>query len=545
MRFPTATIVSFTFLCFGLSLFNGGVYWDDWTILGRNPSVLVNYFRDCGRPQLGYLHAFLTQLPFPVFMYRLITFLCHMVSALFFVGVSQKIFEIKKEGAVFLGLIFAVLPIYQAREGVVMVQYSICLLLLLVGLRFYLDKDLSDKKRFFYALIPFLISFTIEVSALVVLSIAAIEFYKNHFEKKSSRSQSLNISMGLLPVIYVGLMYLIFSPQGVCSGNNQLLLKQIFYLPKGILKATSSLLSGLVTTNMVFGRDSAVLYGLLFIGIFYGTWYLCYQVRPPRQDELKKLLRPFIIAFIIFVASSIPFIMVGKPVNNWDWNSRFQAFNLVSGPTVLFIGMLAVFRPWISRTVFVLFLTSCCLANIGSRLIYLRDNVKQRFLVEQFAEAEEAKSSQVFVIFDKTPSYNANNRSYRSYDYSALFSKAFGDERRVGVERVNVHELEGIGKTVRSPYRDILLIKDIAPEDKLEINYCIYINPGERDLKLTDVFMIYFFDRPYVSGDYLRSYFFPVEHSSCFGEEEPELLEDLNRKLNSEGAPGKGALPGF
>ncbi|MFA6569618.1 MAG: hypothetical protein WCT77_00065 [Bacteroidota bacterium] len=137
--------------------------------------------------------------------------------------------------------------------------------------------------------------------------------------------------------------------------------------------------------------------------------------------------------------------------------------------------------------------------NLKNNYFLIKDWYKQDSLVEGIKTNDIIKNNFTFVINDKTKEYNLKNRHYAFYEYTGIMRKAFGDQKRLGI---NSQEYEYI-KSVRK-YNEFFNVfsnlKDYSPE---EPKYLITINKGSYSLDPKNViFLTYsqFFDKNYYNN---------------------------------------------
>jgi hypothetical protein len=70
-------------------------------------------------------------------------------------------------------------------------------------------------------------------------------------------------------------------------------------------------------------------------------------------------------------------------------------------------------------------------ADARTLVAYQLDWFKQTALIDAVRTIPEARSARHIRIVDTATSFNALRRTYRFYEYNALFSQALGDERRL------------------------------------------------------------------------------------------------------------------
>ena len=132
----------FSFISYGLRLTYPGIFWDDWGLMYVSKSTLIANWTDSGRPILGYYYSAISALPASLTIYPLLTFFAYITASylLFLILSENKYLSIRQSA--YAALLFAVLPLNQARDASVISQYAVSLVLLLFGLRLSLKQKI-------------------------------------------------------------------------------------------------------------------------------------------------------------------------------------------------------------------------------------------------------------------------------------------------------------------------------------------------------------------------------------------------------------------
>lgn len=429
-----------SFLSFGISILHNGIYWDDFTIIGVNPHGFKTNFIECGRPALGYLHELLTSLPNTILSYKIITYVCHLLtSVIFFFGMRQL--NILSPSQLFISTaLINILPVNQTRDSIVLVQYSITQLLFFLSLYGFIYYSKKEKLTILVRLILLImaaLSFTIEANAALWAILFPLVVYLIN-GKNFGKSTLNNFDLLVLPFIYISIQMIFLKPYGGCPGNNAISIANVFLIPKGFLQGIASIFfqTPLWPYRRLHNLDDLIclLPGLLCLGLFIinKNFWLS---NTKTIDKVKFSSKFLLSAVLIFVAGVAPYVMAGKPPKYYDWFGRSQS-HLIIGATLL--GLYLYERLPDSRKIRLFFVLAISFIYINSsfimRLVYFREHIKQQELIELFKENSTIKSNQLFFIEDQTLHYRATKRQARFYEYAALLKSAFGDEKRVAYE---------------------------------------------------------------------------------------------------------------
>ena len=414
-------------LSFGLIVINPGIYWDDWTLINSNFSEIIEAFKQSGLSFFGHWHTLLLSVPQSILVYRSFIFLSYFLTGLFLLGILKKL-KLTSRQIFLITAIFLLFPINSAR--VALINSPSALANLLFFFAFWLTTIFVKKKKLFLrltALLCFYISFFINSIIIFYLVVILYLFYTKKWQLKS-----LIMSYGdflALPILYWFIQSKFFKTYGLYEGYHNIGFKS---LVKSGLRTFESFNTSF--TEVI--RQSFVETNLLFVGI--GAIIIFYFLYKSYKEVKKKAAYNtiyFLLGIILFYLAAFPYNVAGSGLLLSDWNSRNQLLLPLGASFILYFGMEIILnflklKPVIGYIFFSLLISFFVFKNFQYNLIYFADWFKQLSLIENFKNNKVIQSNASFIIKDNCQMLNANNREYRFYEYSGLFSFAFNDQKR-------------------------------------------------------------------------------------------------------------------
>jgi hypothetical protein len=426
-------------LAHGLMLFNNGIFWDDWVYYGKEQSSLLGLSAQWGNAYFGYYTSFIFSPPGNLFLGRCIIFLSYFVSALFLYEVLKGIVEIDPNSRFILVMLFEIFPLNNARIALCCSFMAIGYVLFFFGLGLtsrFMSK-MSIPLRLF-ALIIFFISFSILNSLIAFYVLVPMYIlYKYGWQISSpanlSKTFKKYLDFFLLPILFwiVKSQYLI--PFGLYEGYNAITIHSLLYAPfKMGFSFFSSFVVVLIKSAEISSRSVTIL-ALLFI---FAAAIL--RLKFPRIDYGYNL-KLFALGLLFFAIGVVPYLAVGKFPELHDWNSRHQLLLPLGASFILYYGLMTLAErvnlSSMNKKILLSFLMAVFLsANILGYADYQRDWYKQVSLIENIKASETIRSDTTILFEDHTTDLNANNRSYRFYEYGGMMLAAFRDESRLGCD---------------------------------------------------------------------------------------------------------------
>jgi hypothetical protein len=426
-------------LAHGLMLFNKGLFWDDWVYWGKEQSTLVDLSSQWGNAYFGYYTSFIFAPPGNIFLGRCIIFLSYFVAALFLFEVLKGIKEIDPNSRFILVILFEIFPINSARIALCCSFMPIGYVLFFSGL--WLMSQYESKMNILLrlsALITFFISFSILNSLIAFYALVPLYLLYKNGEQIFSPVKLFNLfkrymDFVLLPIFFWIVRSQYLNPYGLYEGYNALAIRNLLSAPfKIVFSFFSSFLEVLIKSMMISSRSIAIL-ALLFVFVV-----LVLRLKYPTNDNGYNL-RLFALGFLFFAIGVFPYLAVGKFPSLDDWNSRHQLLLPLGASFILYYGFMILGEKANISSLYKNLLLSLILAmflsiNILGYADYQRDWYKQVSLIENFKASESIRNNTTILFEDHTTNLNANNRSYRFYEYGGMMISAFGDESRLGCD---------------------------------------------------------------------------------------------------------------
>jgi hypothetical protein len=499
--FDLFSLTFFYTLANGLSLFNKGVYWDDWVVYNMDKANIIDMFKQAGAWECAYLHLLVSTGG--VTTYRVVVFASYLLAALCFFCVLREL-SVARYDRFFIVFFFALFPVNNARMAMINMPVSISYAMFFCG--FWVTLLYLKKHNYWYraiALSLLFVSFRVNSLLVFYLIVILCIMYLD-------RPVPLSISgwLRLLPhyADYILLPFLFFivknlymKPYGRYAGYNQITLD-------GVVKTLIDKIcvfdtSFFAVIDKVIGYEffSPLYQSVASINIFLpftvvmfviALLFLCKKVFKKVDRESFKTLGCFLLGVFTFWLAAFPYIVVGKIPALGDWASRFQLLVPFGVSFLLVYGfkLLCRHRAFTFPIYFLLGIMFIH-AAILDKISFQRDWYKQLSIIENMRNSTLIVNNTSFLFRDDTRAdLNFNSRTYRFYEYTGLMKEAFKDERRFGMElqvynddNKTIHNLEkfmtssyNMGDFVfREPDSTVIISRGTtelsAPADVLEL----------------------------------------------------------------------------
>jgi hypothetical protein len=419
-------------LAWGALIVNRGLYWDDWTLVGRTPASVVASFTELGLPWAGYFHAAMLSLPLPGLVGHLVTFCAYLLATLLLHAILTRIPGLSRFDALVAALTFALLPVNYARIALIDLPYGLSLLAFLAAtwllVRFAEDGGLARRLA---ALALFAASFsTASLLILYVVPVAVAAWVAWRSGRRSVPSLVLRHADVLaLPVVYWLVKAALFPASGVYEGYNALSVRGMLQVPQAMLAIPWQVLAEPLGRAVVVG-------GVL--GIVVGVVAAIALLRRSRVEETGWVLPAPILALIgvaVLGLGVFAYLAVGRFPTIWDWSSRHQLL-VPLGAGLLAAAAARGLRGGgapgraLGLTVGLL-LGISAIADARTLVAYQVDWFKQTALIEAARTLPELRTARHIRVIDDATELDALRRHYRFYEYNAMFSEVIGDTRRL------------------------------------------------------------------------------------------------------------------
>lgn len=417
----------------GALLVNRGLYWDDWTLSGLSPASLLQGSDEIGMmPWFGKLVAGLFLLPLPGLVGHILVFFAYLLTTLLLHAVLRRTPGLSRMDALVAALTFAVLPVNYARIALVDLNYGLSLVAFLAAtwlLVRYLE--VGGPARRVASLGLFVLSFSTEsLLVLYAMPIALGGFIVWKSAKVPIRSfVPRHVDFLALPVVFWLVKAAFFAPTGVYTGYNAVTLRGLAKVPRAMIP---------IPYDVLFEplHRAALVAGLL--GLVVGAGTAVWLLRRSRNEEQGSLVSAPILALIGVAALGLgvfPYLAVGKVPTIWDWSSRHQLLvpigaGLMAAAAIRGVRGAGRAGPVIGVAVG-LMLGMSAIADVRTLVAYQLDWFKQVALMDAARTIPAIGTARHIAIVDSSGSLNAMRRTYRFYEYNALFSAALGDTRRL------------------------------------------------------------------------------------------------------------------
>ena len=436
----------------GALVVNRGLYWDDWTLVGSSPASVMDQFRELGLPWIGLFQAALFSMPLPGLVGHIIVFCAYLLSTLILHDILRRSPGLSRMDALAAALVFAVLPVNFARVALVDLQYGLSLLAFLAAtwlLIRYLE--VGGLLRRLAALGLFVCSFTTaSLLVLYVVPMALAVLIARKSAPMSLRSLVLqHADFVVLPVAYWLLKSAFFTPSGVYEGYNALTAKGLTQVPQSMLAVPSQVLfEPLYRAITVAG----------LLGLVVGAGAAVWLLRRSRVVERGSFVSAPVLALIgiaVLGLGVVAYLAVGRVPTLWDWSSRHQLLVPLGAGLLAAAAMRGVkgagrVGPAFGVVVGLL-LGISAVADARTLVSYQADWFKQTALIDTVRTLPAMRDARHIRVIDSATGMNALRRTYRFYEYNALFSEALGDTRRLASDGISELSAEEIATFISRP----------------------------------------------------------------------------------------------
>lgn len=449
-------LLTLSFLVQSLSLFNQGIFWDDWVTFYISFDGLMTTYRSAGFPLTGYIHDFLrTWGPIG---YRVVVLSATVITVMCFYFILSSLKLLEKKQVQILTLFFSFAPLNFAKWSAINCPSMIHLTLFFIGFYFLVQFLMSGKALLRLLSIAFLfLSFPVNsllvfyyaAFVLTLISLRIITADKANWFKTVLRLPDFF----LVPIVYWLWKGLFFKPYGNYANYNAVTISSLL---KAALKSWQTIWyswADPIFVSLSSGFIGGLILLLLFLIIF-------------RKSLFANVLHAksiFIVGLLLFIAAGIPYLAVGKVPRLEDWHSRHQIL-MPAGFSLMTLGFCGlVFKRYAGIALY--FLLGCFIwIQIASQIGYIVDYGKQQALIDLIKTNSEVKAEHLFNIDDQAKDWNVLSRAIRFYEFSGWFRQAFGDQSRLAVLKDEMNLL----KSINSDYfKEEYNLKDYAPTSRM------------------------------------------------------------------------------
>ena len=454
---PILIITLFYTISYFMMLFNLGVFWDDWSFYNSDFQSIKFQWTSFGAPFRAYIyHFFGNDYPQMPLIYHVLTFSIYLFSS--YVTYYTYIQFFKEQYLAFLYVLFlSIIPFNHARIMMVCFPYTLGFFFCTVGMYFFIRFWKSGKiQNRLYSLLFQTLSFILVNSSyffipvLICLFLLHESWENNIFDtlkiliKKFKRIPDFII----LPLVLFLIFNKILFPQTGLYENYNTIGFSIRSLSPDLIK------SFIISNRQAFFQLIDIRYyctDFWFVVFLLMTVSGYYMLSRVNYDEVFNGLSSneklsdfgdsrFILSSFaglgLFIAASIPYIVVGKIKVDGFIRSRHQIFWGI-GISILLIDVIFILCMKIKRRrkqkivlilaiILSIFITNNLYFSVDSHRAYLimesiKMNARDELLLKQGG---------AFTYKDNIDCYLWNNTK-GFYIYSGIFKDIFGDETRI------------------------------------------------------------------------------------------------------------------
>ncbi|MEO8571954.1 MAG: hypothetical protein ABI553_09680 [Chloroflexota bacterium] len=420
-------------IAWGLLLVNRGLYWDDWTLLGRTPASLIGGFTELGLPLGGVAYSALFSLPLPGLAGHVLIFATYLASSLVLHAILRLLPGISAMDALIAALTFAVLPVNVARIALIDSLYGVSLLAFLLAswLLIRVVEDGGTGRRI-AALLLFLLSFyTASLLVFYAVPIALAAFLLRRARSDSIASLVIRHADFLaLPVAYWVLKAAFLTPNGVYEGYNALSLGGLLGVPGAMIAVPGQVLAEPMTRAFAVAG---------WLGLVAGAGLAIVLLRHRRRLSDARPAPAPILALIgaaLIGLGVFAYLAVGLTPMIWDWSSRHQLLvplgvGLIAAAIGRGFGSLGSPTRTAGLAVVGLLLGISVIADVRTLVGYQVDWFKQQALIEAVRADPALQTARHVRVNDAATALNALRRTYRFYELNAMFEEGTGTRDRL------------------------------------------------------------------------------------------------------------------
>jgi hypothetical protein len=420
-------------IAWGALLGNRGLYWDDWTAVGRTPGEIVQAVTELGQPLAAVVLVPLLALPLPGLVGHVLTFLAYLTSTLVLHAILRRLPCLTRMDALVAALTFALLPVNYARVALADIMYGLSLLAFLAAtwLLIRVVEEGGPARRLAALVLYFLSFYTASLLVLYVVPVLLAAFVLRRSGRAPLPTLVLrHVDFLAVPVVYWLLKSILFKPFGAYDGYNALSAQGLLHVPRAMLAVPGQVLieplSRAVSVAGIAG---------LVAGVVVAAWLL----RRSRNEVANRGVGAPVLALLgaaLVALGVFAYLAVGLVPSVWDWSSRHQLLvplgvGLLAAAAARGIGSLGAAGRAGGVAVIGLLLGISAVANARTLIAYQVDWFKQQALIEAARTIPEVQTARHIIVTDTATDLNAMQRTYRFYELNAMFREATGTTRRL------------------------------------------------------------------------------------------------------------------
>jgi hypothetical protein len=419
-------------LAWGALLVNRGLYWDDWTAVGRTPAETVQAATELGQPLAAVVFVPLLSLPLPGLVGHAVIFGAYLASTLVLHAILRRVPGLTRMDALVAALTFAVLPVNFARIALADIMYGLSLIAFL-GATWLLIRFVEDGGRIrrIAALALFLLSFyTASLLVFYVVPILLAAFVLRRSGRSFGEVVIRHLDFLALPAVYWLLKSLLFKPFGAYEGYNALSAGGLLNVPGAMVAVPSQVLVEPLSRAVSVAGVVGILAGIATAG-----WLVWRRSRDAEGPSVNGVVLVVIGAATVALGV-FAYLAVGLRPTVWDWSSRHQLLvplgsGLIAAGVARGVGGIGPAGRAGGVVVVGLLLGIAVVADARTLIAYQVDWFKQQALIEAVRTTPALQTARHIRVVDSASVMNGMRRTYRFYELNALFREATGNTRRL------------------------------------------------------------------------------------------------------------------
>jgi hypothetical protein len=415
-------VVFYTVMHGGILLIPNAIYWDDWVLYRSSPETILDTFRQAGAivGWTGYLHLGLLHLG--PWSYKILTFILMLASGLLLDVILNRNGVLGRESRFLVVLLFLVLPFNLARVALIDFPYTLCHFL------FFLAWYAIDRHRI-AALLLFFLSFNTN-SLLVFYSLPILDLMYRHGHFRTLREMLLflpaKVDFIVLPFLYFAIKSIYFVPYGFYEGYRQGF--NVNYIYPAMLGQFREVATIRINPGLLL---------LLVPMVFLFVKRKGEIIRKLENVAPVSKLYLLLLGMLAFFLAGLPYWVLGYEPTFLEWTSRHQLL-MPLGAALIIFSILTSLRAVASDLLISVVIAGSLSFGIEAYYRFLVDWHKQLAIIE-FAESSDiVRGASVIIVRDSAEELNAIARTYRFYEWNGLFERAYGDQKRFGINLQDV-----------------------------------------------------------------------------------------------------------
>ena len=418
---------------------NNGLYWDDWclTTINSREAIITGVGNRFLIPIYNKLFGITTK---PAQFFHWLTILLEITTFIIFYKILIN-FRFSKNTLFIATLFFAILPFNQSKISIACFSYTAGLLFFTLAT--YLFILVHNKNHILYRILSLLLFFcsfwalpsTLLLMLATVLLITffstEIDFtkYPNIFILVYGKTFKW-IDFLILPFCFWIFRTIYLMPQGVYakSGYREFKIISILSSPLNIL---SSFSKNILTLPFIVIKEFAPLITIFTILIFqlFKKSNFIFE----NNDNKKKYI--LYVGLVLFIASILPYVLLGLEPSFEGFNSRHQILFRISA-VFLLLYILNFINSNNKKIFFIsLLISSFVFYTINIQLQFQKSWFKQIAIEKYFSKLNINTTK--YCIIDNTKQYNEFKQYYEPYVYSGILNKIYKTDNLIAVDIEN------------------------------------------------------------------------------------------------------------